>query len=119
MINSINSQSENLADIVSMTAATDSVFLSPFILILGAVLITAILLVINYRITHSDKGLLKRIQRQTKNKQITPREAAHKIAILRLKKAFNATQKDQLKTLRFGATEPSADQLIAFIHHVV
>ncbi len=118
MIDHINSQSDNLADIVGMSNISPAWPVSPFIIIASTcILILCLFIFLRHR-QYSDQGQLRRIQRQLNTHQLTPRNAAHQIARLNLKKALSPYQQQQLKHLRFKPQNPSLTQILNFIHHV-
>lgn len=122
MDNSINSQTDNLVDIVGMNAIIEPTSVSPFIIMFSTILIMSLLLMLYYQFMHGFKGQLRHIQYQLNHAQISPREAAHKIAPLIKENLNNHSISDAqlkaLKTFRFASKTPSHQQIIEFINHV-
>jgi len=116
--NSINSHTDNLADIVGLQSIIEPSITSPFIIILLTIAITIAVAYFYYHMMHGFKGQLRHIKYQLKHNHLLPRDAAHKIARLSSNNSITVAHKNTLKTLRFAAQEPSKNQIIAFINHV-
>lgn len=118
MNNSVNSSSDNLADIVGMQSVIDANVGSPLLIAIITVCISLLLIVAYIWITHGVKSQLRQIKHQLNKSLISPREAAHKIAHLELKTSLNNAQINQLTLFRFAPKSPRAHQIIEFINHV-
>ena len=119
MNDSINSQTDNLADIVGMSAVPMNSSEPVLMIVLITLLASVLIVLLYYRFMHGFKGQLRHIAYQLKHRHLAPREAAHKIALLSKKQPLASTAKQQLKTLRFAEKPPTAQQIIEFIRHVV
>ncbi len=118
MNDSINSQVDNLADIVGMDAILQPQSISPMIIAIVAIIFAALLWLFYERFKRSTQGQLRRLKQQLQNAQLSPRDGAHKIAVLFKNHHFNVEQLNVLKQLRFAPTPPSLNQILDFIAHV-
>ncbi|MBC8209995.1 MAG: hypothetical protein H8E21_02930 [Gammaproteobacteria bacterium] len=58
---------------------------------------------------------LRQLQRQLLTQQLSPRQAAHRLARI---VALNAEQQAQLQVLRFAGVEPTAQAVLAFMRQL-
>lgn len=117
--NSSLSNADNLADIVGMSALVEPASISPFLIILLTLLASAVVIAVYYHWMHGFNGQLRHLKYQLNKQQLSPRNAAHKLASLLNNKVLSEVQNTTLKTLRFAPQAPSQQQLIEFINHVV
>lgn len=118
-MNSINSQTDHLADIADMSHFLEPTSISALTIVISSILITSIMLLLYYRLMHGFNGQLRHIKNQLKQNLITPREASHLLAKVLTQKDINQEQIKTLETLRFSTQKPTNQQIEAFISHVI
>ncbi len=105
---------DRMTDILLPSAAQPG-WIAEWMIALSLVFIVLLILLIIYY-----QQPLRRLQRQLLHKQVTPRAAAHQLALLLDKKSLKNQSKIlvQLEKMRFQRCAPQADELLKLIKNL-